>query len=192
MNQFTLTLSFLFFAWSMFGQSSTDIRFIEASTGKANSCYDLQLEYTGEDASLASQNYRIFYSSGTMKFIQEQTEIYLPKDQYTFNIVQHNEGVDASGIGGLSFEDNLGFINATVIFNDPRAEGFVLSQSKQWSSILQLCFDSLDTDVESQIVLARQDVSSSYGRAFVELSLVDEKGAINSLEIDKYFDYNRK
>lgn len=192
MNQFTLTLLFLILTWSMIAQNSTDIRFVEASADKTNSCFDLQLEYTGEDVALASQNYRIFYSSASMKFLKEQTSIYLPEEQYSFNIVQHNEGVDASGIGGLSFEKNLGFINATIIFNDPRSEGFVLSQNNQWSSILQFCFEALSSDVKPQIVLARQDVSSSYGRAFVELSSVDEKGAINSLEIDKYFDYNRK
>lgn len=183
------TLISLLIVLHSFGQNSTNVRIIEGQGASENVCYDVQLDYTGDEVALASQNYRLFYSSASLKFLEKESDIFLPKSQYTFNVVQHNEGVDASGIGDLGFEDNLGFINATIIFNDPRSEGFKLEENGQWASILHFCFQPIDNNVKREIILARQDMSASYGRAFVELSLVDKKGIINSLDIADYKDF---
>ena len=183
------TLISILIVVSSYSQSSTNIRIIEGQSASGNVCYDLQLNYHGEDVSLASQNYRLFYSSASLKFLEKESNIFLPSTQYTFNVVQHNEGVDASGIGDLAFENNLGFINATIIFNDPRAEGYKLKDNGEWSPVLHFCFEPKESEQKREIILARQGVSASYGRAFVELSSVDKKGVINPLHIDVYKDF---
>ena len=173
-----------------FAQSITDVRLNSAHSVGELSCYDVQLNYHGDEVSLASQNYRLFYDAMHLDFEEEKSTMFLPSDQYTFNVIQHNDGVDASGIGGLPFEEHLGFINATVIFNDPRFSGLKLKSDEQWVSVIQFCFQQIEKGVSGQIVLARESKTAAYGRAFVELSLADANGSIATLPIAKYIDIN--
>jgi len=171
------------------GQVSADIRIVTNQSNDRSTCYTIQLDYHGENpTSLASQNYRLFYDASAMTLLDGKEMVFLPEELYTFNIVQHNEGVDASGVGDLSFEHNLGFINATIIFQDPRSEGLVLQSQGEWNPIFQLCFADKESDSPKQLILAREDLTSSYGRAFVELSAVDQSGAVYSLQVKEYFD----
>jgi len=103
-------------------------------------------------------------------------------------VVQANHDIDASGVGPLPFEGHLGFINATVLLNDIRLEGLTLDREKGWTPTVQLCFDMAKEVDRPHIVLARKDLTKSYGRAFVELSIVDKFDAIQSLAIEKYLD----
>jgi len=152
-------------------------------------CYQVELNYTGEKPSkLASQNYRIFYDASLSKFDEKESQILLPESDYLFSVVQTNHDIDASGIGPLEFESNLGFINATVLLNDTRLDGLSLNEEKGWTPMVELCFDMMKDQEEARIILARQDLTKSYGRAFVELSVVDQFDAVQYLTIDHYVD----
>lgn len=175
----------------LYSQRSADLRIVEQSAEEAADCYDVQLSFTGDEAVLGSQNYRIYYNAAALKFISPKSKMYLPDEFYSFRIVQHNEGIDATGVGKLSFEGNLGFINATVILNDARAKAFRLSESEEWSSILTLCFDRSSEMDQSQVILARKNLTGDYGRAFIELSYIDETGAIATLPINNYQDIGK-
>ena len=172
----------------MIGQGLSDIRIVDGKLSSENKCYEIQLKYSGEDATLASQNYRIFYDAEVSQFIASESKILISGEEYSFNVVQHREGVDASGVGALEFEGNLGFINATVILHDTRSGGHPLVKDGKWSPIVQICFSQL-TSNDPSIILAREELTSSYGRAFVELSQLSADGKISSLPISSYGDY---
>lgn len=186
------TLVFLLglITWGLQAQYTTDVRI--APSGDHEACYNVELSYQSEHSSkLASQNYRIFYDASTAKFNRETSQLLLSDDDYLFSVVQTNHDIDASGVGPLSFEDHLGFINATVLLNDIRLDGQLLDQASGWTPTVRLCFDPTEDSINPEIVLARKDLTASYGRAFVELSVVDQFDAIQSLSIQQYYDLER-
>jgi len=184
--------------WSIFlltssvlsAQYTADIRVVPSTDH--GDCYNVELNYQSEKGSkLASQNYRIFYDAELSTFDKAASELVLPDDDYAFSVVQTNHDIDASGVGPLSFEGHLGFINATVLLNDTRLEGQFLEQEKGWIPTIQVCFDMIDDHKEPHIVLARPDLTGSYGRAFVEMSVVDQFDAIQPLSLHTYQDLDR-
>jgi len=166
----------------------TDLRLLESNNEDGVLCYDAQLNYSGVEASLASQNYRIFYNAAALKFSEKNSHLIASKDDYTFNVVQQNHGIDASGVGELTFEKDLGFINATVLFKDTRLDGQRLIEGQGWTSIVQFCFERTSDESRKQVILARKELTAPYGKAFVELSIVDKTDAISSLPIKTYQD----
>jgi len=165
---------------------------VTESHDQTDACYDIQLYYNGAHTTLGSQNYRLFYDASVMRLREGSERLYLPENQYTLSIVQHKAGVDAGGVGALEFEKELGFINSTIIFGDPRYEGFAMSETSGWQSVVQFCFDPIEDQTGSpKIVLGRKSLTREYGRAFVELSAVDAKGATYSLPISSYLDLGR-
>lgn len=186
----TLICVILAFTINLHGQYLTDLRISPAKGEQA--CYNVELYYQSEKSSkLASQNYRIFYDARLAKFNQEESHLLLPDEDYLFTVVQTNHDIDASGVGPLTFEGHLGFINATVLLNDIRLDGLSLDQKQGWTPTVQLCFESTEEGKTPHIVLARRDLTSSYGRAFVELSVVDQFDAIQALTIDQYYDLEK-
>ncbi len=190
--KYIILFFFSFGSCFLIGQA-TDIRIAptdQSESSDYSGCYNIELDYHGDEVALASQNYRIFYSSASLLFNEEKSGLVISPDDYTFNVVQHNQGIDASGIGELSFESNLGFINATILFKDPRLAGQRLTEDEGWTSIVRFCFEATDaTDVGNpEVILARKDLTAPYGRAFVELSVVDGNESIAALPIKTYTD----
>lgn len=185
------TLLLTFFSLSLIGQSATEIRLNPTDDGETHKCYNLELNFSGEQAVLASQNYRLFYDASSISLMDTIVDMFLPEEQYTFSIIQHNDGVDASGIGKLEFEKTLGFVNATVILNDPRYGGYDLLDNQLWQPIVKFCFQIVDDMIPAKIILARDELTATYGRAFVELSVADSNGSIQPLPISKYYDIEK-
>ncbi len=177
-------------AFTLGAQYNTDVRI--SPSGDSQDCYNVELDYQAENSSkLASQNYRIFYDSRLSTFDKEASQLLLPEEDYAFSVVQTNHDVDASGVGPLPFEGNLGFINASVLLNSNRLEGLTLAKEKGWMPTIQLCFELAEDVDRPHIVLARKDLTISYGRAFVELSVVDQFDSVQSLIIENYLDLGR-
>ena len=184
-----LMMMFFVLLYLHFGhaQGSSMVRIHESSSDETEACYDIQILFKGEPASLASQNYRIFYNAKALIFLEDKSQLHLSSDLYTYNVVQHLSDVDASGVGPLKFEGSLGFINTAVILNDRRSGAASLKDDSQWKPVMSLCFSKTGTDTP-EIVLARKSLTAPYGRAFVELSQVNSNGEISSLQIDDYID----
>ncbi len=185
--KYVLIIIALLFAELGFAQK-TDIRLNQSNVENGGLCYDAELNYTGDEASLASQNYRLFYDARNLAFDEEHSHLTTTSENYSFNVVQQNHDIDASGIGSLPFEKNLGFINATVLLNDTRSKGQLLKEGQGWTPIVRFCFISTSEDNNGQVILARKDLTASYGKAFVELSIVDQSDAIKALPITSYTD----
>ena len=187
-------LLFSFWAWCgiLISQENLKVRVILDHHEKviSQSCFNLEVRAVGDaKIGLASQNYRIFYNSGNLSLKKKGITLSLPVDTYDLKIVQDLKGVNAQGTGELYFEKNLGFINFSVVLQNIQAGGILLN-GEQWSQIAQMCFDINDFDDPISIILARDEMTASYGRAFIEFSYIDESDQVGAALITSYTDYN--
>jgi len=185
MNRPLLVIVISLFLYSQIqAQVSADIRLEQSSQSDKRLCYNIDVrQTTSNDAiMLAGQNFRLFYSSGSLELNESSWKMSLSEDGYTSNLVQHRKNVDASKVGVLDFDKDLGFINATIILNGTNSRGEML-QKNQWVTLSEMCFDIENDELSKRIVLARPDLTSGYGRAFMELSYVDVDGSIQSINI---------
>lgn len=162
----------------------------ELSDSDSIFCVKVEMKNNSDaDISLASQNYRLFYDAKSLRLIKTRDRLLLPDNFFTYNLVQHTEDVDASGVGSLLFEKNLGFINATVILNDSNGGGLPINKKGGTQDVLQLCFEPIDSG--RSVILARNPLTASYGRAFVEVGQLDKAGKISTVPIEQYHDFPR-
>lgn len=137
---------------------------------------------------LSSQNYRMYYDANSGTLNENTLKLNLPEDKYQLRLVQHVDGVDATGTGGLAFEDNLGFINFSIVQTNLQQPGIALSSEQQ--PVISMCFDPKEGGVKPlSIVMARADETSAYGRAYIELSSLGAKKELKTTKIISYKDY---
>ena len=74
MKKYVLVIVTLLFVQLSFAQK-TDIRLNRSMSDQGGLCYDAELNYTGEEASLASQNYRLFYDASELRFDEEHSHL---------------------------------------------------------------------------------------------------------------------
>lgn len=185
-----LTGLFVLLAFNLFAQTQADIRLNPQEESSQPSCYDIQLKQNGSsDMLLSGQIYRLYYASAAMEFDEQSLQLALDKEYYTMNLVQHQNHVDGSHIGKLSFDKDLGFINFSIILNGTNTRGDYLKATGEWLSTASLCFNPIDKNEKKHIILARSELTADYGRAYVELSYVDKNGIIQNLPLATSTDY---
>lgn len=175
----------------VYGQGNISIKVVPQGVPEGNNiCFSLDVKSnSSESIKLASMNYRIFYNSDNLKMADEGIKLTFPTDAYSLRVVQNLKEVNAEGTGPLPFERNLGFLNFSVLFQDGSPAAIQLNKSESWLSIIELCFDIMDLNGPQSIVLARQEMTANYGKAFVELSAYDQKDQIVAAKIVEYKDY---
>ncbi len=171
-----------------YAQDGVHIRVADASSSDAQKCVQLQIANpTGGALSLSSQNYRLFYNADNLKLDESSMKQALPSDQYQLRLVQHVAGVDASGTGDLAFENNLGFINFSIVQNNLEKAGVALSPD--FVNIAEMCFAVSDETAPMSIILAREEATAAYGRAYIELSSINGESKLISTSVAEYTDY---
>ncbi len=182
----------IFLMTAVVGQDRLEIRIEpEVKTDDGPACFSVDIRNTDMNVlKLASMNYRIFYNSDNLKLIKDGIHLKLPERYYTMKLVQDLREVDATWTGPLPFEGNLGFLNYSVIFQDGSDGSIRLTKSEPWLTVTELCFEVRDDRAMQSIVLARNEVTAQYGKAFVELSAYDKDDQITATVISSYKDYN--
>jgi hypothetical protein len=155
-------------------QKLYDIRLEPMEISPASkACYDIQLRSSlAQDLNLAGQNYRLYFDSEVLKFNEAFSVSYLPKDNYTdFMLNQEITGADASGVGRLDYESNLGFLNFSMDLTNVEAGGTILPADGKWINTTRICFDLQQGDKPPRegIHWARKDLTNTYATAFVEV-----------------------
>ncbi len=159
-NQYNIRLAFL-------AQPKTD-----------QVCYEIQLASADlRDLNLAGQNYRLYYDTEKFRYNPNSSQSLLPMDKYTPLVTKDDlTAINASGIGILPFEENLGFLNIGLDLNDVQNGGIVLPTSGEWVNTAQLCFDyinpdnSLSESQEKELYWAREALTDVYATAYVEVA----------------------
>lgn len=131
-------------------------------------CYNVQMTSTGGDFAFGDLTLRMVFDGDIISFVSYTS--LLPVSVYTGNVASGN-GVefDATGQGSLDFDDNLGFINASILLNNPSTTPLASAQtiSSTPTNIGELCFD---LDVISgtdciDLVFVDQQIDNDYNLA---------------------------
>ena len=176
-------------ALSMVGYSQAEINIeLEQSEKSGNQqCVSLKMSDPGSaDHSVSSQNYRIYYGAENLTLDEQSLKTELPEDLYQMRLVQHVAGVDASGRGGLEFEGNLGFINFAIVHSNLKQAGAKISA--EGIEVASMCFTVADFDEKISVVFAREEMTSKYGRAYVDISTQNSKQDLLSTTVNQYDD----
>ena len=163
---------------------------VPSSEDKKEMCFDYQVraENSLEGFEIASQNIRLFYDSSQGLMMPSRTELLIDKDLYQLMIAQDMSHVNAAGTGELEFEEDLGFINASIILSTigPSATPFT---PNFWQSLARFCFNEVnDTSQPMTLIFARESITDAYGRAFVEISAINLTDEQVAVKINNYQD----
>ena len=152
-------------------------------------CSQLSIKLQSEQnqIKLSSQNYRLYYDARSMKLNESSLQLLLPQDEYQLRIVQHVHGVDGSKLGKLSFSDNLGFVNFSIVQVNPDNPATTIHANS--TAVAELCFEVPQQDVEHSIIWARPEKTSEYGRAFNEVTCLGPDNQFLKIPIIEYKDY---
>jgi hypothetical protein len=190
MKPFNLFLTLFIIPTFIGAQSDLQIELTSQSKIDAEHKQCIRLVLKSEEStvlSLSSQNYRMYYNVDNLSLDEASLAMQLPEDKYQIKLVQHVPGIDASGIGLLPFEKNLGFINLSIVHNNVAVPGIPLNAAGL--PIADMCFTVKDWKKPMSVVLARQDMTSAYGRAFIEVSSLDANKSFVPMKIKTYKDY---
>ncbi len=163
LNTLVLTLLALAFVHA----HDVELRFVEKEV-KGNMLYiDVDIRASSYDFSLASHNLRAYYDHESLDFIELVS--LLPSDKYTTPQVKHKVSTQKNvPINVLSFDDDFGFINASVILNDIQEGG--VGVTTDWQTIHTAVFKIKDHESSPSVVWALEGRTDEYATAFVEIA----------------------
>jgi len=146
----------------------------------------------GTPFNLAGQSYRLFYDASIGSFISGTS--LLPNSNYSsLTVVQDLQNVDASAVGDLSFDDNLGFLNYFIELTDDNIGGINLPLDGSFLPTSQLCFQVTPTVLNDptmcfEAVWARDNLTEGYFDAFVDVNRWIQPGQIGTATARNYID----
>lgn len=170
-----------------------DLRFTEARyQADNNSLYvDVEIRYNERGQMvLGGQNYRIYYNSQMLQLDIHNSKSNLPADSYSkLNVIDNVQGIDAEGVGQLSFDDNLGYVNVSIDLLDNKNGGVIVEGGQHsWMKVATLKFDVVDTDELIEVVWGRAGRSDEYATAFVEVSEWVQSYTTRAVNVNEYND----
>ena len=149
-----------------------ELRTIDCSTGMA--CYNVNISTANDESYLlGSQRYQLFYNSAVGSFVSGTSSLGGEFRDLALQASTPIENVNATGIGDLPFEGDLGFINFTILLDDPEVSTVFVDPGFPITTA-ELCFAISDeaitgTDVCFEATWARDGVTNPYNGSMVEV-----------------------
>ena len=144
---------------------------LDCETNQA--CYSVELKSEGRSSFiLGSQEYALFYNSDMATFVQGisvmEQNIFTP-----FTLISNTENVDESEKNGISFDDDLGFLNYNIDLSGFEASTFEVP-TNTWVKTSTLCFnispDAIGNPDECfNVIWARNGLTDEYSSATVNV-----------------------
>ncbi len=152
-------------------QLALELNTINCTTGMV--CYNVNLSSTGQPFVLGSQRYQLFYNSAVGSFISGTSFLGDEFQDLALQAQTPIENVNATGVGGLPFENNLGFINFSIQLSDEDIGSSVTITTAQ-TKTSELCFVVSDMAINDDAVCfeatwARLGVTDPYNLSMVEV-----------------------
>ena len=156
-------------------------------------CYDINIRSTGDSYTLGNQQYRLFYNSQVAEFVSGVSQ--LSNSEFgplTLEGGTPIENTNANGLGSLSYEDDLGFVNFSILLQNPASGSTVTIGSGAFMTTAQLCFTMSDETISNSNVCfeatwARNGVTDGYNSSMVEIQEWSD-GSNLTLLADSYED----
>lgn len=138
-------------------------------------CYTIDILNTGAtDFRLAGQNIRLYYDSGIFELLPNRLISLLPSPKYSdVALVQSVEHLNASGVGNLDYDSDLGFLNFFIDLNEIVDGGIVIPNDGNLFSFAEMCFTTTTGGSDAfcpSLTLARSELTMDYANAFIEMS----------------------
>jgi len=160
-------------------QLSLTLKEVDCTTGMA--CYNVNLT-TARDQSfiLGNQRYQLYYNSGVGLFVSGTSLLGSDFQQLSLQQSTPLENIDATGVGDLPFESDLGFINFRIQLGDDQV-GSSVTISTDTTIVAELCFVMTDVvineaDVCFETTWARLGVTDPYNASMVSIEEWVEAG----------------
>lgn len=193
-QRFATTVVVLFAFVSAYAASIVDVRLSQQSYDKSQEALYVNIEVRVDNADqliLAGQNYRIYYPSETLSLNQEGSKSQLSPKKYSnikwASVLEH---VSAQGEGLIEFDEDLGFANFSVELLDNQNGGDMITDADGWMTIATLKFDVVESFDEVSMLWGRENLSSDYATAFVQIAEWKAPLVTSNVEIDEYIDFN--
>ena len=149
-----------------------ELKTIDCSTGMA--CYNVNVSTANDESFiLGGQRYQLFYNSAVGSFVSGTSSLGSEFRDLALQASTPIENVNATGIGDLAFEADLGFINFTILLEDPESSTVFVDPGFPITTA-ELCFAISDpaiagTDVCFAATWAREGVTNPYNASMVEI-----------------------
>lgn len=150
---------------------------------------DVQVSYDQAGSlNLASQNYRFYYDSQLLTLKHDQSSDLLDSRYGSLKWENMQSNIDASSVGDLEFDDNLGFANFSLALVDNVNGGISLSKETGWISVARLTFEVQEGADLYQIVWGRDDMTARYATAFVEIGEWKAENLVELIDVNTFGD----
>lgn len=164
---------------------------IDCSTGMV--CYNVDLTSANDSTFiLGGQRYQLYYSSGVGSFVSGTSQLGNQFESLSLQASTPVENINATGIGTLPFESDLGFVNFIIQLSDESlGSSVVISDTPV--TIAELCFVMTDVAISDPLVCfestwAREGVTNPYNPSMVGIDEWLGPGAIQETVGVGYFD----
>jgi len=132
-----------------------------------NTTVSVQIKADDIALNLADQYYRFYYDASNMKLNDQNTQTVLPlSSYYSAVIIEHVDGFDASRVGELSYDKDLGFINLYIELSDLTLGGSTITPQDEWVTVAILDFSIENTEKPLVATWARKDRTKNYTSAY--------------------------
>ena len=153
-----------------------------------NTTIHIQIKVDETALNLADQYYRFYYDASNMKLNDQNTQTVLPTANYhNATIIEHVEGLDASRVGELAYDRNLGFINLYIELSDLTMGGTTITPQDKWMTVATLDFSIDNTEKPLIATWARIDKTKNYTSAY---TLVAEWVDTDAVAVTNQKEYN--
>ena len=156
-----------------------------------NTTVSIQIKADDVALNLADQYYRFYYDASNMKLNDQNSQTVLPlSSYYNAAIIEHVEGFDASRVGELSYDKDLGFINLYIELSDLTVGGSTITPQDKWMTVATLDFSIENTEKPLVATWARKDRTKNYTSAYAivaEWVDTDEVAVTNKNEFNDLY-----
>ena len=168
----------LFGAFNSIGQTLVDITLQQTPANGGLACFNLSIKSgDNKDISLAGQNYRIFYDSEKLDFLEDKTAYTFDPRAYGKVYIQNTE---TKGIGFLSLSlDGRKLTDKTI----------KLVSGSSWSPVMNVCFKET-SDTPYDLTWAHRSRTSKFASAEVALSEWISEDRQQVLKVNEIIDFN--
>jgi hypothetical protein len=187
-NLFSLVLALCCYAG--LSQSNLSFRLIadEYTLDNEHTTVSIQVKADDTTLNLADQYYRFYYDASNMKLDDRSIETVLPtSNYYDATIIEHVDGLDASRVGELSYDRNLGFVNLYIELSDLTTGGTNITPQDEWVTVATLDFSIDNTQQPIIATWARVDRTKNYTSAY---AIVAEWVNTDEVEVTTQNEYN--
>jgi len=168
-NLFSLILVLCYSYVAVYSQNDLSYRLIadEYTLDDDNTTVSIQIKADDVALNLADQYYRFYYDASNMKLNDQNTKTVLPLTNYSHaSIIEHVERFDASRVGELSYDKDLGFINLYIELSDLTLGGSTITPQDKWVTVATLDFSIENTEKPLIATWARIDRTKNYASAY--------------------------